>query len=130
MRYLHPDVLDNGPALIASSAVSAILVPFFNIGMSRAQAISIAIVNAAISSSDFVFSNEGSGRKLTFGGKVSPSLSSISLSNDLHVVYVDGTRILWAEPVRPALIIGAQNYRLPEQRLISRQPSSQAINPT
>lgn len=123
MRYLHPDVLDNGPALISSSATSAMLLPFYATGMSYGQAVSIALINASISSVDFSFSDEGTGRKVTFGGKVAAASLGISLSNDLHVAYTDGARILWVEPIKPSLVIAGQNYQLPVQVLISNQPN-------
>lgn len=121
MRYLHPDVLDNGSAHIMLNAARAVLIPFFT--ANYAQVNSTALASAVISQGDFTLSDEGTGRKLVFGGVIAPSSVGIAASSTLHVAYTDGAaRVLWVEPIRPAIILGGQNYRLPPQMLVSPQP--------
>lgn len=123
MRYLHPDVLDNGPALIRSNAVFAILIPAFT--QNYAQVVASAIITAPVAPSDFTISDQGTGRKLVFGGVTGQSNTALAVSTDLHVAYTDGlSRVLWVEGIRPAVVIGSQNYRLPIQTLISPQPQA------
>lgn len=122
MKYLHPDVLDNGPALIKSSAIRALLIP---LGTSNySQAVNTALLTATVSTSDFTLSSEGTGRKLVFGGAVDEATTSIALSNDLHVAFTDGSsRLLWVEGIKPSVVIGGQSYSLPSLSVISPQPT-------
>lgn len=121
MRYLHPDALDNGPAHIRLNAVSVALIPFFT--SSYAQVGAITLANAAIDQDDFVLSDEGTGRKLVFGGVIAQATTGIAISTTLHLAYTDGvSRVLWVEELRPAIVLGGQSYRLPSQTLVSPQP--------
>lgn len=123
MKYLHPDVLDNGHALIQAAAVRAILIPSFSASTTYSQVVASAILTATISSADFTISNEGTGRKIVFGGKTGQADLDASLATDLHVAYTDGlSRVLWVEPITPDTIIAGQSYSLPAQTLISQQP--------
>jgi hypothetical protein len=124
MRYLHPDVLDNGPAHIRANAIRALVLPFYTTNYS--QAVASALVTATIAPSDFTLSNEGTGRKMVFGGVTEQATGGIALSNNVHIAYTDGSaRLLWVEGVQPSVIIAGQNYKLPVQTLISPQPQEQ-----
>lgn len=123
MRYLHPDVLDNGHALIQSSATRAVLIPFGSTNFAQVNA--VALASSPVTQADFAISDEGTGRKIVFGGVTAQANAGISITNTLHMAYTDGvSRVLWVEAVRPAIILGGQNYRLPSQTLISTQPKA------
>lgn len=123
MRYLHPDVLDNGPAHIRENALFALLIPVYTTNYS--QAVATAIITAPVDQGNFSLSNEGSGRKLVFSGVAGQSQVGLSISDTLHIAYTDGaSRVLWVEGIRPSIIIGSQNYLLPVQSIVSPQPQS------
>lgn len=125
MRYLHPDVLDNGHALIKSAAIRALLLPLGT--TNYAQAVASALVSAIVSSPDFTLSPEGSGRKLVFGGKEHTATAGSALVDTMHVAYTDGnSRLLWLEPIKPSVVVSGQVYALPVQTLIAPQPEAQA----
>lgn len=120
MRYLHPDVLDNGPAHIAANAIRAIVLPFYT--TNYAQAVASALVVANISQDDFEFSDEGTGRKMAFGGVTAQASAGAALSKNIHVAFTDGSsRLLWVEGIKPAVIIVGQNYKLPALTIVSPQ---------
>lgn len=121
MKYLHPDVLDNGPALIRSSAIRALLIP---LGTSNySQAVNTALATATVSPSDFVLSGESSGRKLVFGGATVTASASVALSDSLHIAFTDGaSRLLWLEPAKQNVVISGQQYELRPATLIAAQP--------
>lgn len=124
MKYLHPDVLDNGPALIRSAATRALLLPDFDDGMTYSEVVASALATAVISSADFTFSDEGAGRKLVFGGKTAQATAGTASSSTLHVAYTDGaSRILWVDPIRTSSVLAGQNYKIPAQTLNSPQPT-------
>lgn len=105
------------------NAVRALLIPFFT--SNYAQATGAALASATIAQSDFALSDEGTGRKLVFGGKIAQANNGLAISPTLHIAYTDGTsRVLWVEEIRPAIILGGQNYRLPVQTLVSPQPKA------
>lgn len=126
MKYTHPDVLDNGLSHIASSAVSAILVPSYNASTTYSQVLNAALVTATITSADFTLADEGAGRKVVFTGKLAQAAKSAAASPTMHVVYTDGaSRILWAqEEVSGIPIVSGQNYLLPSMTLIFTQPQN------
>lgn len=125
MKYVHPDVLDNGPAHIRGNAVRALLLPSFTSGMTYAQAVAAALVQAVVSSVNFTLSNQGTGRKLMFSGPIVAAASkAIAGGSPLHIAFTDGVgRILWVdeETSHSAIVIGT-NYQFPALIYISNQP--------
>lgn len=125
MKYVHPDVLDNGPAHIRINATRALLLPDFTSGMTYAQAVASALIQAVVSSVDFTLSGNGTGRKLVFSGKVGPASKAIAGGAPLHVAFTDGVgRILWvdAETSHIAIAIG-QAYQIPVMQYSVPQPA-------
>lgn len=126
MKYVHPDVLDNGPAHIRSNAVRALLLPNFTSGMTYAQAVSTALAQALVSPVNFTLSGEGTGRKLTFDGTVIAASKAIASGAPLHIAFTDGVgRVLWAdaETSHIAIAIG-QTYQFPAMQYVVPQPVS------
>lgn len=125
MKYVHPDILDNGLAYLRSNATRALLLPTYVPGMSYGQAVATAALSATISESSFALSNEGTGRKVVFGGAEALASANIAPNTGArHVAYTDGTnRVLWVDEETSKMpIITGQSYRLPVQLLIFAQP--------
>lgn len=125
MHYMHPDVLDNGPAYTRANAVRALVVPNYTQGMSYAQAVASALVSATISSADFTLSDEGLGRKLVFGGATVAATGSTGAGQNLHIAFTDGAaRLLWVVPEATHMpIIAGQNYKFPAITDVAEQPA-------
>lgn len=124
MKYIHPDVLDNGPAHLRASATRALLLPSFTADTTYAQAIAGAIMNVPISSTDFVLSNEGQGRKVVFTGAIGQAGATLAAGAPLHIALVDnGGRILLVndEASRVAIATGSR-YKIPAITYVQPQP--------
>jgi hypothetical protein len=124
MKYVHPDVLDNGPAHLRANASRALLLPDYTAGMSYADAVASAILASPIASTDFTLSDEASGRKIVFAGVTGLALKSIAAGAPLHVAFTDGVnRILLVdnESSRVAIVAG-QSYKIPVITYINPQP--------
>lgn len=115
MKYIHPDVLDNGLTHLRANASRALLLPDYTAGMTYAQVVASALMTLSIQSTDFVISDQGTGRKIVFGGATGTALKSIDAGSPLHVVLTDGvSRILLVdnESSRVAVVAG-ESYTLP-----------------
>lgn len=123
MKYIHPDVLDNGPNLIRTSAIHTLLLPDFYASMTYAEAVASSLLSVVTTSADFTMSSEGSGRKLVFGGALAVANKGIAAGAPLHIAHTDGAgRILWVdEESSRRQVIAGQNYRLPQMTMISPQ---------
>jgi hypothetical protein len=124
MKYVHPDVLDNGPAHLRAQATRALLLPNFTADMTYAQAVASAILSCPISSTDFTLSDDGTGRKIVFGGVVGVASQSVPANSPLHIAFTDGvSRILLVdnESSRMAMISG-KSYRIPSVTNTYPQP--------
>jgi hypothetical protein len=124
MKYVHPDVLDNGPAHLRASATRALLLPDFSQSTTYAQAIASAIMNVPISSTDFVLANEATGRKVIFNGVVGVAGATIDAGAPLHIALVDSTsRILLVNNESSRVAIGTGNrYKIPPITYVNPQP--------
>lgn len=121
MKYVHPDVLDNGIQYVRNNATRILLLPTFSGGVTYAQALADALVSIAATAADFTISVEGAGRKVVYGGSgQSAALKSAPSASDLHIAYTDGiSRILWVDEETSRIpILSGQMYRLPSQTLI------------
>lgn len=124
MKYAHPDVLDNGPAFIRNTATHALLLPGFTTTMTYAQAVTSALLDVPVTASDFVLSNEGTGRKLVFGGGAGTASNTVAAGAPLQIALTDGaSRILWVDEEASHRGINAgQAYTLPSLTYLAPQP--------
>lgn len=124
MKYVHPDVLDNGPSHLRANASRVLLLPDYTAGMTYAAIVASAILASPIASTDFTLSDEGTGRKIVFGGVTGLALKAIAAGSPLHIAFTDGiNRILLVdnESSRAAIVAG-QNYKIPAITYINPQP--------
>lgn len=122
MKYVHHDVIDNGLAYLQNNAIRVLLLPSFSISTTYSQAVASALLSATISSSDFTLSNEGTGRKIVFGGTSPiPATAAAATNSPLHVAFTDGvSRLLWVDEEASLMaIVEGHSYRLPQLTQIS-----------
>lgn len=130
MKYLHPDVHDNGLNHLRNNAIRAIVIPEYY--ESYADVVASAIVTTTISPADFtlssVISADGGGRKLVFTGKSGPAVAAASPGSPLHVAFTDGSsRILWVEEIENSVgTIIDQHYLIKPQTVHFPQPIQSA----
>lgn len=127
MKYLHPDVFDNGLNYLRNSAVRAVLLPSPSTIYADVTALSLLTLN--IDATDFTLADvlvaDGGGRKLTFNGKFGPASVASPVTATMHVAFTDGnSRVLWLEAVaNQSAVIEGQNYRLQPATCIFPQPA-------
>lgn len=95
-RYTHPDALDGGLSFIRSNVNAVWLVPGYTTAMTRAAADAAKLAAVAMTSGDMTLGSSGLDRTLTFASKSGTASATAAGPHDLHIVYVDGTRILHA----------------------------------
>lgn len=124
MSYLHPDVLDNGPAFIIGNAVRALVLASFSPGMTAAQVNAATLIGADVSPADFMLADADADRQLTFLGASGLATNACAQGEALQIVFLDGTnRVLWAEEEASHRSIEAgSRYRLPSLTYLSQQP--------
>jgi hypothetical protein len=98
-KYFHPDVQDNGPALIKSAANAMHVIKAYTLGDTYATVLANSVGNASMTSADYTFSNGAALSRLltTAAGKTAPASASSGAGPDLHIAFLDtaGSRVLW-----------------------------------
>ena len=96
MKYAHPDVLDNGPALIKSACVRMLLISAYSVGDSYATVQAAKLAEVVMTSADFTLAAAGNNRTLTVAAGKTGTLSAPATGTDLHIAFTDGaSRVLW-----------------------------------
>lgn len=124
MKYIHPDVLDNGLLHLRANAVRALLLSSYTAGMTYAQAVLAALASGTISSVDFAISDDGAGRKLVFSGANVVAMKSRIGGDPMHVALTDGTgRLLLvdSETSGTSIVVG-KTYSIPAITYAVQQP--------
>jgi hypothetical protein len=125
MNYLHPDVLDNGPAYLRANAGRVLVLPEYVAEMTYAQTLASALISVPITAEYFALLDDGADRRLTFMGVPGVATKSVEAGLPLHLVFTDGTsRVLWvASEASHRAINAGQGYRLPAVSYLSPQPT-------
>jgi hypothetical protein len=91
-KYLHPDVLDNGLALIKTNAQQVALIKNYTVNDSYATVTGNIVAAAATTSTDFTLADQDTlGRKVTSTAKA-PTATAASIEGDnLHFALLDDT---------------------------------------
>lgn len=104
-KWLHADVLDNGPAYIKTNCNKVLLLKSYSAGDSYATVNggTVKVAEAALVTGDFSHSNgASSSRTLTaaISGKSGGNalLNTVNGTDDMHMAFVDTTnsKVLWA----------------------------------
>ena len=93
-KYLHADVLDNGPAYLKANAVRVLLITSYTAGNSYATVVAASIAERTISSTDFgtLAGADAANRTLAFSGKAGATASaSFGGGSNLHFAFTDGS---------------------------------------
>lgn len=91
-KYHHPDVLDNGPALIKTSTERVALIKAYAVGDSYATVTGNIVAAAATTSTDFTLADQGTlGRKVTSTAKAPTATAASLVTDDLHFALLDDT---------------------------------------
>lgn len=110
-KYAHPDVLDQGPALIRSAGTRLLLLAAYAAGDSYAAAVGNTLAGANLNSADYTLASSGNNRLLTLAaGKTATATTAAAGSPDLHIAVTDGaSRVLWVtdETSNVAVALGA-----------------------
>lgn len=116
-KYAHPDVLDQGPALIRSAGTRLLLLSAYAFGDSFATATSNTVATANLATADFALASSGNNRVLTLAaGKTAtasaaaPAIAGVPGTPDLHIAVTDGaSRVLWVtdETRNDPVVVGA-----------------------
>lgn len=124
MKYIHPDVIDNGLSHLRGNATRALLLPAYTSGMTYAQALASALVAATITPASFTLSNEGTGRKIVFAGVTAAASKSAISGKPLHVALTDGVaRLLLVDSESShAAIEAGKSYAIPPISYAVAQP--------
>jgi hypothetical protein len=127
-KYLHPDVLDNGPALIKSAAAAMHVIKAYALEDSYATVIANSVGNASMTSADYTLSSGASLSRLmtTAAGKTAPASASSGAGPDLHIAFLDtaGSRVLWVTDETTDLVVTAGvSLTFPQLVLSSPQPT-------
>jgi hypothetical protein len=126
-KHAHPDVLDNGIALIRSNANQMHLVRTYAAGDSYATVIGNSLATVAMIPADYTLGNgSASARTLTTPSNKSANAAQASgASPNLHFAFVDTTtsRVLWATDETTDQVIGLGNpITFPSLVYTSNQP--------
>ncbi len=97
-RWLHADVLDNGPAYLKDNCDQVSVIKAYAAGDSYLTVIGNTVCDIAASSSDFTLGNGSytSSRKISVGAKEANATGNSGASPDLHFAYLDtgNTKVL------------------------------------
>lgn len=91
-KYNHPDVLDNGLALIKTNTQRVALISNYASGDAYATVTGRIIAAAATTASDFTLADQGTlGRKVTSTAKAPVATATSLVTDDLHFALLDDT---------------------------------------
>ena len=95
-KWVHADVLDNGPAYIKNNCNKVCVVSEYTEGDSYATVTAAILAEAALTSTDFTLASSGSDRTLTTAaGKQDTSANATGAAS--HIAFVDtvASKVLW-----------------------------------
>ena len=125
-KYAHPDVLDQGPALIRSAGTRLLLLSAYAFGDSFATATANTLATATLATGDYTMAASGNNRLLTLAaGKTATASASAAGTPDLHLAITDGaSRLLWVtdETTNQAVASGA-SVTFPALSYTATQPT-------
>lgn len=124
-KYLHPDVLDGGPLVVKNSATKMLLIKAYAFGDSLATVTGNKLAEVGVVATDFNLStvNVNDRRFTGPAGKSAAAAASSGAAPNLHIAYVDATRVLWVTDETTDQVITAPNpVDFPQCAFDSPQP--------
>lgn len=95
-KFVHSDVLDNGPALIKSACTKMLLIASYSFGASYAAVQAAKLAEVTMTPGDFTLASDGTNRALTVASGKTATLSAPATGTDSHIAFTDGSsRVLW-----------------------------------
>lgn len=125
-KYLHPDVLDNGPQFIKTNCNKVILTSAYAFGATYATTIAGLLAEATMTSADFTLGTSGNDRTLTTASGKQDSAANASGSAS-HIAFVDtvNSKVLWVtEETSGQSITTGNPVTFPALVYTSKQPTS------
>lgn len=126
-RYLHPNVLDNGPAYLRANCTRIVAVVAYAAGDSYTTVTGAGNVVASVdvSSADFSFTDGTSGARVLNNAATLTDASADAAGNPTHFVFLDvaNSAVLRAtEETSAGTISAGGNVTFPNLPLVSQQP--------
>lgn len=125
-KWLHADVLDNGPAHIKANCDKLYLISAYTAGDSFATVFGNKLAEAAMSSTDFTHGSSSSNRTLTTASGKTGTASASSATPNLHLAFVDeaGSQVLWVtDETSDQAITSGNTVNFPSVVLTTQQPT-------
>lgn len=125
-KYLHPDVLDGGPLVIKNSASKMLLIKAYAVADSFATVTGNKVAEVAVVNGDFSLSTINTNERRLAGpaGKSAAASVNSGAAPNLHIAFVDATRVLWVTDETSDQVITAPNpVDFPQLNLDSQQPA-------
>ena len=123
-KWVHADVLDNGPAYIKTNCDKVCVVSAYTAGDSYATVTAAILAEAALTSTDFTLASSGSDRTLTTAaGKQDTSANATGAAT--HIAFVDtvASKVLWVTEETSGQTITASNpVTFPSLVYTAKQP--------
>lgn len=123
-KWVHADVLDNGPAYIKTNCNKVAVISAYTAGDSYATVNGNILAEATMASGDFTLGTSGSNRTLTTAsGKQDTSANATGAAS--HIAFVDtvASKVLWVTEETSGQTITASNpVTFPSLVYTAKQP--------
>ena len=123
-KWVHADVLDNGPAYIKTNCNKVAVISAYTAGDSYATVNAAILAEATMASGDFTLGTSGSNRTLTTAsGKQDTSANATGAAS--HIAFVDtvASKVLWVTEETSGQTITASNpVTFPSLVYTAKQP--------
>lgn len=124
-KWLHADVLDQGPNYIKQNCTRLLLLSQYTLGDSYATVDGNKIAQVTMANADFTLGTSGNDRTLTTAsGKSANATAAATGTPDLHFAFVDPTnsKVLWVthETSNPTSVALGQACNFPSLVLTSQ----------
>lgn len=123
-KWVHADVLDNGPAYIKTNCDKVCVVSAYTAGDSYATVTAAILAEATLTTTDFTLASSGNDRTLTTAtGKQDTSANATGAAS--HIAFVDtvNSKVLWVTEETSGQTITASNpVTFPSLVYTAKQP--------
>lgn len=123
-KWVHADVLDNGPAYIKTNCDKVCAVSAYTAGDSYATVTAAILAEAALTSTDFTLASSGGDRTLTTAaGKQDTAANATGAASHLAFVDTVASKVLWVtEETSGQTITSGNPVTFPSLVYTAKQP--------